>query len=415
MLKQILFIQFAWLSLAASFSISQQSKCISSTRLQSEKLQQPHQQTDPMREKRKQMDAQYRPGSLMAATIETGKVPYGEKSRKYRRTIYAYSDWVSHRDSNSRIVDNLRGMLFSGIVRQLRPQVTTVALSAVVVLIWNVLLQPLMQSYVSMTTTSMMINVPLISLPSLPFTLSSPALGLLLVFRTNASYQRWLEARNTWSRMISHSKNLVRMGSTFSDDKDAVDMLSRSVWLYIRSAMNALSSPDEDETLYVDEVNKMFQLSGEINGDDNTTEEQDMAIRVMESNDRTTVAWSYMSKRLHSLPVSDPKALIETDKSIIVMGECMATCEKVFTSPVPLVYTRHTARFLSLWALLMPAALFSSFSSSGQSLILIPTASILALFLFGIDELALALEEPFSILPMKSFCDDFTRSAESLK
>jgi predicted membrane chloride channel (bestrophin family) len=115
------------------------------------------------------------------------------------------------------------------------------------------------------------------------------------------------------------------------------------------------------------------------------------------------------------LPVSDPKALIETDKSIIVMGECMATCEKVYTSPVPLVYTRHTARFLSLWALLMPAALFSSFYSSGQSLILVPTASILALFLFGIDELALALEEPFSILPMKSFCEDFTRSAESLK
>lgn len=76
----------------------------------------------------------------MAATIETGKVPYGEKSRKYRRTIYKHEDWVSHRDSNSRIVDNLRGMLFSGIVRQLRPQVTTVALSAVLVLTWNMVL-----------------------------------------------------------------------------------------------------------------------------------------------------------------------------------------------------------------------------------------------------------------------------------
>lgn len=31
------------------------------------------------------------------------------------------------------------------------------------------------------------------SLPALPFTLASPALGLLLVFRTNASYARWVE------------------------------------------------------------------------------------------------------------------------------------------------------------------------------------------------------------------------------
>lgn len=290
MLKRILLIQIAWLSLAASFttSYSTTTKSPSLTRLQSET-----QQTEVL-EKKKQSTQQYRPGSLMAATIETGKVPYGEKSRKYRRTIYKHEDWVSHRDSNSRIVDNLRGMLFSGIVRQLRPQVTTVALSAVLVLTWNMVLQPWMISFIPMTTT-MIHNVPLITLPALPFTLSSPALGLLLVFRTNASYQRWLEARSTWSRMISHAKNLVRMGSTFSDDEDAIEMLSNSVWLYIRSAMNALSSPDEDETLYIDEVNEMFGLKYST-GNDNITEEQDMAIRVMESNDRTTAAWSYMSK-----------------------------------------------------------------------------------------------------------------------
>ena len=32
----------------------------------------------------------------------------------------------------------------------------------------------------------------IMSLPALPFTLASPALGLLLVFRTNASYARWV-------------------------------------------------------------------------------------------------------------------------------------------------------------------------------------------------------------------------------
>lgn len=34
--------------------------------------------------------ANVREGSLMAATIETGRVPYGEKSRKYRRTVFRH-------------------------------------------------------------------------------------------------------------------------------------------------------------------------------------------------------------------------------------------------------------------------------------------------------------------------------------
>ena len=36
------------------------------------------------------------------------------------------------------------------------------------------------------------------------------------------------------------------------------------------------------------------------------------------------------------------------DKSIILLNEACETCERIFSSPVPLVYTRHTARFLSM-------------------------------------------------------------------
>ena len=39
---------------------------------------------------------------------------------------------------------------------------------------------------------------------------------------------------------------------------------------------------------------------------------------------------------------------------------------------------------------------------------------ILAFFLFGIDELAMQLEEPFSILPMAYFCKDILDSATIL-
>lgn len=175
--------------------------------------------------------------------------------------------------------------------------------------------------------------LPTLTLPTVPFTLSSPALGLLLVFRTNAAYTRWMAARDSWARMAAHSKNLVRMGSIFSTEQSAVKELSNASWLYCRTVMNRLSSPDEDEEQYKKEVIERYQNSS-------------IGTRTIKSKDRVMSAWKQLSLQLHSLPASDPKALIETDKSIIILGECTSICEKVYSSPVPLVYTRHTARFL---------------------------------------------------------------------
>lgn len=210
-----------------------------------------------------------------------------------------------------------------------------------------------------------------------------------------------MAARDSWARMSAHSKNLVRMGSIFSSDQSAVKEMSNACWLYARTVMNKLSSPGEDEEEYIEEVLERYQDSS-------------IGTRVIKSKNRVMAAWRQLSLQLHSLPASDPKALIETDKSIIVLGECTAICEKIYSSPVPLVYTRHTARFLSLWALTLPCALYSAFSALDQTWATLPATSILAFFLFGVDELAMQLEEPFSILPMKYFVDDISESAEIL-
>lgn len=328
-----------------------------------------------------------REGSLADATKKLGSVPYGETSRKYRRTVFRHQDWVAHRSSSSRIVDNLGSIFFSGVVRQLRPQVTAVSVVASVILVWNYLAT----TNTGLPTDNLDLNV--LSLPTLPFTLSSPALGLLLVFRTNAAYFRWMSGRDSWARMIVHGKNLVRMTSVFCDDVGELEEFSKVVWLYCRSVMNKLSSPDEDEEIYLEEVKRVF-------GKSSTSD------KVLSSSDRVVASWKQMSIQLHSLTTSDPKALIETDKSIIILGECTSICEKIYSSPVPLVYTRHTARYLSVWSLLLPCALYSSFNGVGETWVVLPASAVIAFFLFGVDELAMQLEEPFSILPMQAFCDD---------
>jgi putative membrane protein len=46
---------------------------------------------------------------------------------------------------------------------------------------------------------------------------------------------------------------------------------------------------------------------------------------------------------------------------------------------------------------------------------LIPASAMLAFFMFGIEELAVQLEEPFSILPMQRFCDGILKACIGLR
>jgi hypothetical protein len=47
------------------------------------------------------------------------------------------------------------------------------------------------------------------------FSLTSFALSLLLVFRTNASYERWDGARKMWGLVLNRSRDFVRQGLTY--------------------------------------------------------------------------------------------------------------------------------------------------------------------------------------------------------
>jgi putative membrane protein len=332
-----------------------------------------------------------RPGSLAEALVDKAPDRYGESSRKYRRTVFTHKDWIKHRSSD-RLFSNLSSIFQSGIVRQLFEEISLVGAIATTVVIWNGILAP---KY----------GLPALCLPTAPFTLSSPALGLLLVFRTNASYQRWLEARMRWGTIITQSRNVVRMGSTWTNDEEALEELVLAAWLFPRSIMNKLSGPDDDEA-FREELRKQF-------GED--FDSTSFVSRLMLAPDRSFAALMNLSTAVNALSI-DEQRRIEIDKSVVVLGDVMGSCERIFTAPVPLVYTRHTARFLGIWMLLLPFAMYGDFvKASDLALPLIPAAAILALFMFGIEELSVQLEEPFSILPMQRFCDDILQTNIGLR
>ena len=240
--------------------------------------------------------------------------------------------------------------------------------------------------------------LPGLTLPMNPFTLASSSLGLLLVFRTNTAYQRWDEARKNWGMNINHTRDLVRMGNAFYDDSNVspqerqadLQRLSVCTWAFVRAMKRHLSPEWEDEAAFRLELFERLPES--------------QANAIINAAHRPNRALFDLSMAIENLPMHFMRKN-EMHKALTIFEDNLGSSERLLTSPVPLIYNRHTARFLSFWLLLMPLALYKPFESTWNHIGMIPATAMISLFLFGIEELATQMEEPFTILPMQAFCD----------
>jgi hypothetical protein len=93
------------------------------------------------------------------------------------------------------------------------------------------------------------------------------------------------------------------------------------------------------------------------------------------------------------------------DSSITTLVDLTGACERIFKSPVPLVYTRHTSRFLAFFLIFIPFGIWPVMGDSWNHWATIPATDVIAFFLLGIEEIGIQIEEPFSILPLEALCN----------
>jgi predicted membrane chloride channel (bestrophin family) len=93
----------------------------------------------------------------------------------------------------------------------------------------------------------------------------------------------------------------------------------------------------------------------------------------------------------------------------------MGKCERIFKTPIPRIYSRHTARFLGAWLVTLPFGLYDTCSVDGAHWLLVPCMVTIGCFLLGIEELASQIEEPFSILPIAGYCNEIERSMREVE
>lgn len=116
-----------------------------------------------------------------------------------KRSLYTHENWVRHR-SSLRHLRHVSSSLSSRVILSLIPPVfffTTVAI--------------LIASYNSAVGLDWLPDFfPVLRASPLPYQLTAPALALLLVFRTEASYSRFEQGRKAWVKIITGTNDLAR-------------------------------------------------------------------------------------------------------------------------------------------------------------------------------------------------------------
>lgn len=222
--------------------------------------------------------------------------------------------------------------------------------------------------------------------PMGPFSISTFALSLLLVFRTNSSYDRWLDARRIWGNIVNRCRDMARQASVFFPEDAAEEKEAFVQWVTLFPIV-LMCHLREGQS--IKEECRLRNIQPE-----------DLEC-VVQAPHGPVYVLTAMTCQLQALQRGHCDSitgfeLSRMDEGISALHDAVGGCERIFRTPIPLSYTRHTSRFLVVWLTYMP---FCIYEQLGLATPLV--AMGMSFFLLGIDEIGVQLEEPFSIMSLE--------------
>jgi ion channel-forming bestrophin family protein len=214
------------------------------------------------------------------------------------------------------------------------------------------------------------------SIPSSVHTLVGVALGLLLVFRTNASYDRYWEGRRLIGSIVNNARDLARQTRSFLDaatpevraaQGDLIVAYYATIRRYLR---NEREWPELAEQLGPD---RMAQLAA-------TRCPPVLVARWLSDGFVAEARAGRLSEqRLQVL-----------DNAISDIMDFFGGAERIMKTPVPFAYAHHIKGFLTLFCFTVPLAMLHEMAWYTG-----PASAIVAYAMFGIDEIGVEIEDPF--------------------
>ncbi len=226
------------------------------------------------------------------------------------------------------------------------------------------------------------------------------ALGLLLVFRTNSSYDRFWEGRKLWGSIINETRNLVRMSEVFlAEDPARREQIAFLAKAFPYAVMYTLRSRRDAFPEFILKAD-LEQVKSIWNSAHPALEIARKISVVLDSAKR--------EKRIGEW------TQLALDQNVQLLVDYLGGCERIHRTPIPFAYMVHLRRALIFYCASLPFALIDVLGWGS----VIGTLLVTYVF-FGIEEIGVEIEDPFgddaNDLPLETFCLVIEKSVEGLR
>lgn len=247
---------------------------------------------------------------------------------------------------------------------------------------------------IALTSIHFLVRPFELSQAALVHTMVGTALGLLLVFRTNQSYDRWWEGRKLWGAMVNTCRNLARASSIHL----AADAPRLKRILALTQAFPAATACVLRQTPW---------LPSELELDD--------AHAITGHNHVPTAICQRITFHLQQGKLSGHYSdfiFVSLDANCHHLVDIVGGCERIHKTPLPFAYVVHLRRALVLYCATLPIALVSTFGWAT-----IPIVFALSYVMLGIEEIGVEIEDPFdgddNDLPLERITEGIVNSVSS--
>jgi len=216
------------------------------------------------------------------------------------------------------------------------------------------------------------------------------ALGLLLVLRTNSSYDRWWEARKLWGGVTNACRAVGVSALAYGpDDAEWRQKTLRWTAAFPHALRHSLRS---ERTMP-----EVVALLG-----------QDEAVRLAAARHMPTAVAAHIAALLRQAREAhgmDQFAFLEAERQRNLLIDHAGGCERILKTPLPRAYSINIRRFIFLFLTTMPFALLPKIGW------LTPLATLLVAYpILSLDQIGVELQNPFSVrnlahLPLLDICN----------
>lgn len=199
-------------------------------------------------------------------------------------------------------------------------------------------------------------------------------LSLLLVFRTNSSYDRWWEGRKIWGSFTNNSRNLaLKLNAILPENHESKEIFRVLIGNYIHAVKDHLRGSATVKHLeFVSNYNEAFYVN------------------YKHIPNRIGQAIFSEITRLHKLDLINAEQMLILNNDLTSFTDNLGACERIRNTPIPSSYNIFIKKMIFLYVFTMPLGFVLEFKYWAA-----PIVTLVFYAFAGIEMIAEEIEDPF--------------------